>query len=48
MDLKESSSDIAFRSNVRAVMARDRVSREGLIDVIRDAQRRLRAEKIPA
>jgi hypothetical protein len=33
---------------VRAVMARDRVSREGLIDVIRDAQRRLRAEKIPA
>jgi len=33
---------------VRAVMARDRVSRERLIDVIRDAQKRLKPEKVPA
>ncbi|MCZ8310516.1 MAG: hypothetical protein ACK5U4_05410 [Rhodospirillales bacterium] len=33
---------------VRAVMARDRVSREGLIEVIRAAQKHLKPEKIPA
>jgi hypothetical protein len=33
---------------IRAVMARDRVSREGLIEVIRTAQKHLKPEKIPA
>jgi hypothetical protein len=33
---------------VRAVMARDRVSRERLIDVIQAAQKRMKTEKVPA